>query len=485
MRTLLLILSCAEIVVLIQPTTAFLTFVVRDGRRLTRPEEPLYHVFHGDDGEQVRRRRERNDSTLEETIGETQQEFSNTGRDNGIDLVGHKNASHSYSASPPSNAKSKERNQNTGSSEIDNPRVTNTTSTSDISTSMQQGKKTSLPESKNHQRRRRSTVTENQAIMEDGLIMKPIGVVRSVYRLCVGTPRQGLIAPMSRGYIDLLTMGHSSPASSVEGLEEYSHIWVVFVFHLNTKSDHSARRFKSKISPPALGGQKVGVFATRSPHRSNPIGMTLCKLDRIEKVDKRHVRLHISGQDLVDGTPVLDIKPYVPVYDSVEQVHGVSAGGPKLPAWVKGGLSLQRTVIISDLARLDLETILRKDPHALEFYGPHAGEATREETLEAALESIRQVLAIDVRSSYQTKKSRDGRYKAERSDRLTGDAMTRDVQLEQGDAQTEEGGHCTQQLDNLLIQFSVETANAVGGSASRNSGAEDTVHVAAIELLDA
>lgn len=330
---------------------------------------------------------------------------------------------------------------------------------------------------------RSTTLTDNnQALMDEGLIVKPIGVVRSIYRLCVGTPRQGLLAPNARGCIDLFTLGNSSPVSSVEGLESYSHIWVVFIFHLNTQSENASRRIKSKITPPALGGQKVGIFATRAPHRFNPIGMTLCKLDRIERIDKRNVKLHISGMDLVDGTPVLDIKPYVPVYDSVTPMGKVVSEDVRVPDWVEGGLLLKRSIIVTNAAREELEGILQKDTSALEFYGPDHGEATVEETIEATLECIRQVLRMDVRSSYQTKKSRAGKFKAERSTRLKVDDAS-EISDEEGEADDQKAAHCTQQVDNLLIHFNVEE-HSPRGSTSENSGAEDTLCVTAIKLLE-
>ena len=176
-------------------------------------------------------------------------------------------------------------------------------------------------------------------------MVKPIGTVNSIYRLCVGTPRQGLLAPDARGRIQLAKFGDAKSGDAVIGLEGYSHIWVLFYFHLNTQSQNnsknanSKRRVKSKVALPALGGKKVGNLATRTPHCFNPIGITLCKLDKIEtpsknnKKDKNHnqVVLHHLGLDLVDGTPIFDIKPYVPFYDSVVDLNSVSylLGSPK------------------------------------------------------------------------------------------------------------------------------------------------------------
>lgn len=325
----------------------------------------------------------------------------------------------------------------------------------------------------------RSTLMDAHSLMEQGLSVKPIGVIRSIYRLCVGTPRQGLLAPNARGCIDLFSLGDSSPAESVDGLEGYSHIWILFIFHLNTQRKNTARNIKSKITPPALGGQRVGIFATRTPHRYNPIGITLCKLDRIEKVGKSEVKLHISGLDVVDGTPVLDIKPYVPVYDSVK-TSSDNADDAHIPPWVAGGLSTKRPVVFSDSAKENLQSILQADPKALEFYGHQVGEQNLDATLDSALECIRQVLAIDVRSSYQTKKSRSGRFQAERSERLK-DATA--ATSSSGILTRANGNLCTQQLDNLLIHYQIEEAAGAKRASSENSGAEDEVFVTAIVLL--
>jgi tRNA-Thr(GGU) m(6)t(6)A37 methyltransferase TsaA len=330
----------------------------------------------------------------------------------------------------------------------------------------------------------RVTLSETMSLMEDGLQVKPIGVIRSIYRLCVGTPRQGLLCPNARGVIDMFRLGNASMAESVQGLEEFSHIWIVFVFHLNTQSKDASRKTKSKITPPALGGEKVGIYATRTPHRYNPIGLTLCKLDRIEMVDKRTVRLHISGLDLVDGTPVLDIKPYVPVYDSVQIDDGNgTSNGIRVPGWVSGGLSMKRLVTVTESATSDLRTILQTNPEVLEFYGPRCGETTIEATLASTIDCILQVLSIDVRSSYQTKKSRDGKFQAERSRRLHSAENTWPPISNSTPSSSIKGGKtCSQQLDNLLIHYHIDEPADIQRTPSCHSGAEDIVQVTAIEL---
>jgi tRNA-Thr(GGU) m(6)t(6)A37 methyltransferase TsaA len=311
--------------------------------------------------------------------------------------------------------------------------------------------------------------TARNANMQDStdgsITFKPIGVVRSIYRLCVGTPRQGLLAPDAHGRIEL----HHLDTDVVDELQCFSHICVVFCFHLNT----TGKRETTKIAPPALGGRKIGVLASRSPHRPNPIGMTLCKLDGIEikykaskqqKKPKRIVCLMISGIDLVDGTPVLDIKPYVPAYDApLNNDYFV-------PSWVSQGLATQRPVSISDEAHQQLESILKQNSDALEFYhGPDAGPSV--------LRCIQQVLSMDVRSSYQTQKARQGKSQAERAKRIQ---EIRAVPSLLDDEAT----ICTQQLDNLLIHFTVTPAAETSLATSNGSGAEDLVLVTRIELLD-
>jgi tRNA-Thr(GGU) m(6)t(6)A37 methyltransferase TsaA len=317
-------------------------------------------------------------------------------------------------------------------------------------------------------RKEQAPTIEEETSTDGGLLVKRIGTIRSIYRLCVGTPRQGLLAPNARGCIELEKLGNSSSAESVSGLEGYSHIWVLFVFHLNTTSRNSKKRIKSKIAPPALGGKKVGIFATRTPHRFNPIGITLCKLDRIQKVKhnkKEKIMLHVSGLDLVDGTPVLDVKPYVPIYDSVPM-------DVKLPPWVAGGLATKRNVIFQQNAKDELYAILEQDKNALQFYGESYGEKSVEETMHCMIECIKQVLAIDVRSSFQTQKAREGKFQAERAKRLqnVSTGLAKNI--------------CTQQLDNLLIQYTVEETTDHKRLSSEGSGAEDVVSVTSIQLLE-
>lgn len=137
-----------------------------------------------------------------------------------------------------------------------------------------------------------------------------IGIVHSCFKEKFGIPRQPGLAPLAKAQIELLPP--YDDMNALDGLEGVSHLWVQFVFHANKRED-----WKPKVKPPRLGGNKsLGVFATRSPTRPAPIGLSVVKLDRIEMIEDK-IYINISGVDLLDNTPVLDIKPYVPYVDLV------------------------------------------------------------------------------------------------------------------------------------------------------------------------
>ncbi len=137
--------------------------------------------------------------------------------------------------------------------------------------------------------------------------LNPIGFLKSCYPDKFGTPRQSGI--VKKAYSELTIKAEFQPEISLQGLEGFSHIWLQFYFHLNKTA-----RFHAKVHPPRLEGQSIGVFATRSPHRPNAIGLSLVELIEIKKDT-----LILAGADLVDGTPILDIKPYLKQVESVPQ----------------------------------------------------------------------------------------------------------------------------------------------------------------------
>ncbi len=136
--------------------------------------------------------------------------------------------------------------------------------------------------------------------------MEKIGYVDSPFKQKFGTPRQSGLTPSAQAKIILFPQ--LVPEGSLDGLEKFSHLWLLFLFHEN--GDYKTH---GKVKPPRLFGDKMGVFATRSPHRPNPIGLSLVRLD---KVDHHNRELLVSGVDLIHNTPLLDLKPYIGIYDS-------------------------------------------------------------------------------------------------------------------------------------------------------------------------
>ncbi len=142
-------------------------------------------------------------------------------------------------------------------------------------------------------------------------IIKPIGIIENDFNEKFGLPRQALKAPSLISKITFLP--EYAVDSAFRELENFSHIWVLFDFSLVDN-----KKFSPTVRPPRLGGnKKVGVFASRSPFRPNGIGLSLVKLIKIEKDSENKVSLIVSGADIVSGTPVYDIKPYVKHSDCV------------------------------------------------------------------------------------------------------------------------------------------------------------------------
>jgi tRNA-Thr(GGU) m(6)t(6)A37 methyltransferase TsaA len=144
--------------------------------------------------------------------------------------------------------------------------------------------------------------------------VSPVGIVRSCFKEKFAIPRQPQLAPAARGVLELLPPFDQGDA--VEGLEQVSHVWLLFLFHQALED-----KPRLKVRPPRLGGNKsMGVFATRATHRPNGIGQSVVRLEGVEPG-----RLLLSGIDLLDGTPVLDIKPYVPYADSITEASNLMA----------------------------------------------------------------------------------------------------------------------------------------------------------------
>jgi len=151
--------------------------------------------------------------------------------------------------------------------------------------------------------------------------LSPIGIIHSPFKEKFGIPRQPLLVPEAKATLELLIPYNS--VDVVTGLEGFSHVWLTFIFHQTMRD-----RWQPRVRPPRLGGnRRVGVFASRSPFRPNPIGLSVVALDGIS-IENGKVELLLSGVDLLDGTPVLDIKPYLPYVDSIPDAKSGYASEP-------------------------------------------------------------------------------------------------------------------------------------------------------------
>ena len=146
--------------------------------------------------------------------------------------------------------------------------------------------------------------------------MKIIGHIETDFKEKFGIPRQSGLVKESRGRI-VFEKEYNVP-EAFRGLEDFSHIWVLWQF-----SEAVRETWSPTVRPPLLGGNKrMGVFATRSPFRPNSVGLSALKLENVEFSEKEGVVLHVSGADLLDGTPIYDIKPYLPYADSIPDAAG-------------------------------------------------------------------------------------------------------------------------------------------------------------------
>lgn len=154
---------------------------------------------------------------------------------------------------------------------------------------------------------------------------QPIGVVHSCFKEKFGIPRQSGLAPTATADIELL--GDFADESALVDLDQFSHIWICFVFHQNLQ-----HRWRPQVRPPRLGGNAyTGVFATRSGVRPNPIGWSVVRYHGY-RLDNQKLLLSVSGVDVVDGTPVLDIKPYIPYADAIPDARaGYAQHSPSRP----------------------------------------------------------------------------------------------------------------------------------------------------------
>ena len=208
-----------------------------------------------------------------------------------------------------------------------------------------------------------------------GLNLPIIGYMHSPYKEKFGIPRQPNLVQvesyieMAAPYNDLLAF---------EGIEAFSHLWLLWQFHDN-KNQQDGGAFRPQVRPPRLGGnKKIGVFATRSMYRPAPVGLSVVQLRKVEKNGKS-VRVYVTGSDLLDGTPIVDIKPYIQYSDAVHDAQ--SAYAQDKPA--------RKQVLWLAEAEQQKQALLKQ------------GKLTAQ-----TVHELEQVLALDPRPAYQEDEDR-------------------------------------------------------------------------------
>lgn len=203
--------------------------------------------------------------------------------------------------------------------------------------------------------------------------MKVVARIQSAFPEKFGIPRQsGLVEDLAA---QIIFEPEYRVPEAVRGLEEFSHLWLIWEF-----SETARDTWSPTVRPPRLGGnQRLGVFATRSPYRPNPIGLSCVKLDRVEISNTLGPVIHVRGADLMDGTPIYDIKPYLPYADShPEAIGGFAAQRPEgrlnveIPdPWLSLVPETDRAALVGVLAQ-DPRPAYQRDPersYGLSFAG--------------------------------------------------------------------------------------------------------------------
>ena len=214
-----------------------------------------------------------------------------------------------------------------------------------------------------------------------------IGYHRAPLSQKFGAPRQPNLVALT-SVIEMLAL-YDTPAAFV-GLDKFSHIWVSWQFHHNYRyknNNETSTSFRAQVRPPRLGGnQKIGVFASRSMYRPSGLGLSVVKLEQVKIVQGR-VLLIIKGADMIDGTPIIDIKPYVAYSDALTQTkNGFAPTAPEL-----------LTVTVTDAANEQFMMLVNNSTHNNKTSVKDANTGSNSATVASTIHRIQnQLVASDM-----------------------------------------------------------------------------------------
>lgn len=187
--------------------------------------------------------------------------------------------------------------------------------------------------------------------------LQTIAKIHSPYKEKFAVPRQPGLVPSAHALLEIIPPYNDINAFS--GLDDFSHLWLMFIFHKNIQPD----KWQPMVRPPRLGGNKrVGVFATRSPNRPNPIGLSLVEYHGLVQKEGK-LFLQLSNIDLVDGTPIVDIKPYLPYADAKPNASaGFAQQAPEKLMAVNFSQQAIATIADNNKLKTLIVEVLQQDP---------------------------------------------------------------------------------------------------------------------------
>ncbi len=227
--------------------------------------------------------------------------------------------------------------------------------------------------------------------------MRVIATIHTPFPSKFGIPRQSGLVKETRA--EIVFEKEYRVMEAVRGLEGFSHLWLLWDFHASHIS-----KWEPTVRPPRLGGnQRVGVFATRSPFRPNPIGLSVVELIGIRKDPARGPVLEVGGADLLDGTPIWDIKPYLPRVDSIPEARDGFAGAVaghalavEIPEDMEALIPMEERAALRAILRQDPRPGYQRDPSRIYGFPYH-----RWEVRFSVEDEILRVLAIKERDEHE------------------------------------------------------------------------------------